>query len=48
MWLTFVIGQIIAFRWANQRYVKRQANHEGKEDETLVVDRNGRKYLYYW
>ena len=48
VWLTFVIGQVIAFKWANQRYIKKQADQKGEEEETLVVDRNGRKYLYYW
>lgn len=48
IWLASVIGQTIAFKWANQKYAKRPGDNEDKEAEELFEDRKGRKFLYYW
>ncbi|KAH7074042.1 major facilitator superfamily domain-containing protein [Paraphoma chrysanthemicola] len=47
VWLAVVIGQTIAFQWANVRYIRRSTGKNGPEEEQLYVDRKGKKYLYY-
>jgi MFS family permease len=48
VWLAVVIGQTIAFQWANARYIKRHSGNHDPEAEQLYVDRKGRQFLYYW
>ncbi|KAJ5869501.1 hypothetical protein N7455_004442 [Penicillium solitum] len=48
VWLAGIITQTFGFQWANRAFAKKLVDDPELESEVTHIERNGRKYRYYW